>query len=443
MTDELDTIYQEAMLASGDGWLDKLDTSERGERKPSLRNAFLMLKFGLDARTWLARNEFTADVVTIAAPPWDAPRGPWTDQDDLRARLRLGAMYGVDFRTETVAGAVQLVADGNTYHPVREYLSGLKWDNRLRLTSWLRDYLGAATHLDPESERYLGAVGMMWMIGAVARIYEPGCKFDTVLILEGGQGKGKSTALNVLAGEWFTDTPFSLGDKDAYQSLRGKWIVELAELDAFNKAESTRAKAFFSSRSDNFRPSYGRRNVDVPRQCVFAGTTNQNEYLRDASGNRRYWPVLTLKPDIDALARDRDQLWAEAVMLYRERVPWWPSAEARELFDRMQALREIGDPWEAIIDAWLAEPDVGLQAAEGGITTTQVLRDCLRVEIGRMDERAMQMRVAKALTRIGLVREQARTRSARAASRHVYRIPQPDDAERVQRENAGGSRDEF
>src|SRR5690606_6798161 len=119
------------------------------------------------------------------------------------------------------------------------------------------------------------------------------------LILEGAQGAGKSTALSVLGGEWFMDSPFSLGDKDAYQTIRGKWIVELGELDRFNKAESTKAKQFFSAYIDTCRESYGRRTIDVPRQCVFAGTTNQDEYLKDTTGNRRYWPVLCQAVDID------------------------------------------------------------------------------------------------------------------------------------------------
>lgn len=434
--------YAAAQL-EGDAWQHSLDRTDQGAIKPTLKNCFLMLKFGLNGLGFLAFNEFLGEVVMTSEPPWGGEPGPWTDTDDLRARLRLGSLFAVDYRTEIIAAAVQLVADERRVHPVRDYLRGLEWDGTSRVFTWLEKYLGAATFLDPESQRYLGAVGSMWLIGAVARVMRPGCKMDTVLILEGMQGKGKSSALRVLAGEWFSDTPFALGDKDSFQSLRGKWIVELAELDALNKAEATRAKAFFSSAVDNFRPSYGRRTLDHPRQAVFAGTTNADEYLRDSSGNRRYWPVLCTHIDIDALTQDRDQLWAETVALYDEGVEWWPRAEFREAFDRQQQLREISDPWEAIIARWLAEPDVALLARGGGIATGDVLSDCLKVEAARLDERAMQMRVARCLRSCGLIRVQVRSRAGRAARRHVYRYP---DEEPPQDEESGSgsvSHDDF
>lgn len=152
------------------------------------------------------------------------------------------------------------------------------------------------------------------------------------------------------------DTPFTLGDKDAFQAIRGKWIVELGELDSFNKAESTKAKQFFSASIDTYRESYGRRTSDVPRQCVFAGTTNQDEYLKDATGNRRYWPVACVKVDLEALRRVRDQLWAEAMFCYQAGDIWWVTREEEELFTAEQEERFVVDEWEGPILDWLEAP---------------------------------------------------------------------------------------
>jgi predicted P-loop ATPase len=194
------------------------------------------------------------------------------------------------------------------------------------------------------------------MMSAVARIMHHGAKADHMLIVEGPQGAKKSTALKLLAGgEWFTDELAEIGSKDAAQQMRGIWIIEIAELDAISRAEVSRIKAFLTRTTDRYRPPYERYIVTVPRQCIFAGSVNPETYLRDETGNRRFWPVRCGSIDLDALTRDRDQIWAEAVTRYREGAIWWlddlqlvASAKAE------QDQRYQTDAWDARIDRWLS-----------------------------------------------------------------------------------------
>ena len=178
---------------------------------------------------------------------------------------------------------------------MKAYLQGLLWDGVERLDRWLSTYLGA------EDTDYSRAVGSRWLISAVARIFQPGAKADCCLILEGPQGIRKSTALRTIAGEYFTDELADLGSKDAAMQTRGVWIIELSELDNLSHAEVARIKAFMSRTTDRFRPPYGMRLVESPRQCVFAGTVNHGTYLRDETGGRRFWPVVCGRIDVEGL----------------------------------------------------------------------------------------------------------------------------------------------
>jgi hypothetical protein len=232
------------------------------------------------------------------------------------------------------------------FHPVREYFAASSGTSTPRLATWLATYCGAS-----ENE-YTQLAGVKFLDRRRGARDAPGCKMDNVLILEGEQGRWKSTALATLAGEWFGDTPFAIGDKDSYLQMRGNLIYELAELDGFSRAESSRAKAFFSSRYDTFVPKYVAWAIKVPRQLVFAGTVNHGTYLRDTTGNRRYWPVKIERADIDELARDRDQLWAEAVHRFNEGERWWVEESERELFSLEQELRYVGDAYEDLIREW-------------------------------------------------------------------------------------------
>lgn len=392
------------------GWRDHFRRTQQGGLVAHMCNVSLIL--GNDER-WkgaLGFNSFSSKTMALRTPPFGGQPGEWADLDDMLATEWLAQQYGLLVKSTAVLEAVSVTASKNTFHPVRDYLNGLTWDHVSRLESWL--YLIMGVPLTPYSMK----VAKRWMIGAVARVMKPGCKVDNVLILEGMQGEGKSTALNILGGEWFMDTPFTLGDKEAFQMIRGKWIIELGELDAFNKADSTKAKQFFSASTDTFRESYGRRTADVARQCVFAGTTNQEEYLKDTTGNRRYWPVMCNKVELEALREIRDQLWAEAVFCYQTGERWWVGKEETQAFADEQDARYTVDAWEHQILPFL-EDYVGET-----LTSADILTDALKLDLGHWGK-PEQMRVGSIMHRLGWRRERLKASGKSTVRPWGYKRP--------------------
>lgn len=371
------------------GWKDQLARSESGALIAHMQNVELIL--GNDER-WagvIGYSVFSSKIIKLRVAPYGGGAGDWADIDDMRVMKWLAQQYNLRVKVSHVVEAVSVVAHDHAFHPVCEYLERLVWDRVPRLDSWLTDVLGV------KASDYSAKVGKRWLISAVARVMRPGCKADSVMILEGMQGEGKSTAMGVLGGEWFMDTPFALGDKDSFQAIRGKWIVELGELDSFNKAESTKAKQFFSASTDTYRESYGRRTNDVPRQCVFVGTTNQEEYLKDATGNRRYWPVFCNKVELDKLREIRDQLWAEAVFCFNAGDIWWVTKDESWMFVEAQDERFVVDEWEGLILNWLEESQIGETA-----TGNEILTQALKLDFGHWGK-PEQMRVGAIMHRLG------------------------------------------
>jgi putative DNA primase/helicase len=331
------------------------DLFKRGDRYVGdERNVALALRRAPELRELVRLNRFNQAVEFTRSPPWRAtvPGDPWTDDDDVALQIWLQEM-GVEVHSRaTIVATVSLDAKRRPHHPVLGYLSQHRWDGTPRLDTWLNYYLGAVGSPD-----YLRPVGRAWMISAIARVREPGCQADHVLVLEGPQGAGKSRAARTLAvrTEWFCGDLPDLGNKDALLQLNGKWIIELGELAAIRRAEMERVKSFISQPSDVYRPPYARRAQTIPRQCVFIGTTNEIEYLRDRTGNRRFWPVKVGSVKLDELSRDLNQLWAEAHEAQIIGEPWHLTGEAQALAEAQQAERVQHTELEALVADYLEQ----------------------------------------------------------------------------------------
>ena len=364
------TLYFEAAkhgwTRPGD-WYLRCKTTKDGTTISNLANAVLGLRedpawqgvFSFDEmeRRALLRKPFLRHDGT------EAVKGPFprpTADEDVSAVQEWLQIAGLARLTKDAAHqAVDMVATECASHPLRSYLESLVWDGVNRISEcdepWLAKYCGA------ESTPYVDGIGRMFLVAMVARIMQPGCKLDYMMILEGPQGIRKSTACAILAGIWFSDSlPDAITSKDASQHLRGKWLIEIAELQAMSKAESTALKAFMTRTTERYRPSYGRKDVHEPRQCLFIGTTNKDVYLRDETGGRRFWPVKVGvtrdQIDTDGLTRDRDQLLAEAVHRLQAGETWWPDSDFEaEHIKPQQEARFVADPWEDPIREYLTD----------------------------------------------------------------------------------------
>lgn len=334
----------------------------------------------------------------MRAPEEDDYPRLWTHSDDLLTREWLEM---TDFRRvsmEIVSNAVGAVARENAYHPVLRYLDGLRHDGVPRIEGgstsggdtvepWLTRYLGA------EDNRYTRAVGKVLLLSMIARVRKPGCKVDTVPILEGPQGAGKSSACRILGGAWFSDALPDIRSKDAEAHLAGRWLIELTELEALGKADAAVLKSFLTRQVGRFRPPYERHEIEQPRQTVFVGSTNEGAYLKDPTGGRRFLPVRVGEIDLLALEDDRDQLLAEADALYQAGHAWhMTDPETLRLAAEEQAERYESDPWHEAVARYLRTRDQ--------VTVGEIMREALEIETPRLDRRG-QNRVRAILLTLG------------------------------------------
>jgi putative DNA primase/helicase len=406
-----------------DGWASRLAISTT-TKKPivSLGNLYLIFENDQNWRGVLAMNERTQKIEFRRRPPPDihAEVGDvLTDEHETQTTVWLQAAWGIPVKSATIIHTAMVgSAILNAFDPVREWLDSLPaWDSVDRLDHWLSDVTGCDNNI------YTAAVGRVTLIGAVARVYDPGCKFDTVMILQGPQGSFKSTMLSELVGrdEWFTDHISDIGGKDAALQLCGPWLLEFAELDAITaKRESERVKAWITQRRDRYRPPYGRAVVDVPRRVFFCGTSNLDQFLRDETGGRRFLPVQIKEIDLDALREMREHLWSEAVARYRKGESWWMKGEDLAAAKNAQEDCLISDPWEEKIRIWLNTP--GPSGKPNLVTANEVLDDCLKVDISRQEKRE-QDRVGRILGKLGWKRKVSRINSDSGDPRRCWTRP--------------------
>lgn len=321
-----------------DAWLAELGVNRKtGEADSTITNAALILRNDPRLRGAFAINQFSMRPVVRRDLPWRRAKDGdlWEDADDANLLLYMEQTWRLVGENK-IRNAWTVVANENAYHPVREYLDGLCWDGTERLDTLLVRYMGA------EDTPYTRAVTRKWMTAAVKRMYQPGCKFDAMLVLVGAQGIGKSRLAAILSRGWFTDSLTCMDGKEAYEAIRGSWIIEVAELAAARRSEQEAQKKFISSQVDTYRPAYGRNVVSLPRQCVFYGSTNDMEPLKDDTGARRYWPVLCAGVNHGqhiGLEEEVDQLWAEAVVRYRAGETLW--LDDRAVAEEAQATQEM------------------------------------------------------------------------------------------------------
>jgi predicted P-loop ATPase len=319
---------------------------EKGRPEQDIANAITVLTHDPAFRGVFSYNTLAQQRLINKPVPGEKggifPR-PLEDHDYTSVQVYLNYAGFPTIAKNVVVDAVCKVCRDNSFDPLLEYLCGLKWDGVERLPTMLSTYFSA------QQSEYVSEVGLRWMISGAARGLKPGCKADYMLVLEGSQGLKKSTALATLAGEsWFSDCIPEMFTKDAQMHLRGHWIIEVAELESMVRRPE-KAKAFLTTQIERYRPTYGRENVVEPRRCIFAGTTNRADWQPDETGGRRFWPVKVGKIDLVGIARDRDQLWAEAVARFQRGEKWHMEGEVEQIALQEASARRPEDPWRSDI----------------------------------------------------------------------------------------------
>lgn len=365
--------------------------NDKGAPLPNLTNAVRVLQkdptWGVDR---LYYDEFLDKIFLV-----NSPTRAWTDEDDYKTAVYMQEVAGIGNMTDvTVGKAVRLVAKQRVRHIVREWLRSLTWDHVDRIALAFEDFWGATS----QPSAYVRAASSNCFIGMVARIMAPGCKLDTMPVFEGKQGIKKSSALEVLGGPWYAVVNEVVSSKDFLQCLRGKWLLEISELQSFSRSDVSHVKSIMSTRSDNYRPSYGRCNVEFPRQCVFAGTTNSDDWGTDETGLRRFWPITCGEINLDLLSAARDQLFAEALHAYQAHQSWW---DMPEQVVTEQAERQNHDDWTMLI---INFAEVSVLRGADSVTVSDIAAGALKLTSAQLDKSA-QMRIGRVLRLAGWARK--------------------------------------
>jgi predicted P-loop ATPase len=349
--------------------------NQRGEPFNTVYNT--VTAFNVVMPESLALNVWTEDIIFIKPAPWHAPDEIvhyWDDAESARLKYYLGRERHFEPKSQNIEEALVTVGRQHKFHPIKRELESYVWDGTPRLKDWLVNYLGV------EDIAYTRSVGLKVLVAAIKRLYEPGCKFDYIMVLEGVQGIGKSRAISILGGEYYGDIDINLHSKDTIEIMRRLWIIEAAEMETHRRNETQAMKAFLSRNVDMFRVPYAKRSKAFPRQSIFIGTINPEKdddigWLKDTTGNRRYWPIRCGRIDIDKLRIVRNQLWAEALVFYKKGTPiHFEDIEIERQATLEQDKRMGSDPWYERIVEWLY---TGMGREKDMVTASQIYCDCL------------------------------------------------------------------
>ena len=338
-------------------WVTKLEVNKKGLYTPTIDNIVLILDNDKNLKNKIALNEFSHQIVVKKNLPWKEVENKkygdnWCDSDDSNLRHYIEKVYKIKSQ-QSVYDGICVVASKNAFHPIKDYLNSLVWDRKYRVGKIFTNYLGA------QNNKYTKAVERKILVAAVSRIFNPGIKFDNMVVFVGKQGIGKSHLIDLLGKDWYSDSINTVVGKEAYEQLQEAWIIEMAELSATKKAEIESVKHFISKREDVYRVAYGRRVEKFKRQCVFFATTNEDEFLKDKTGNRRYWPVRVNVENIkksvfkDLTDYEIDNIWAEAVELYKNGESLILSAEENKEALKCQNYHVEVSPKEGMIKEYL------------------------------------------------------------------------------------------
>lgn len=338
-------------------WVKELTYTEQGKLRSTISNFLLIIENEPLLKGKIAYNEFSNRAVVVGQLPWRKKenKSDWNDTDDSGLREFIEKYYAIS-STAKCADALALSFEKHSFHPIKDYIDNLMWDGEERIDKLFIDYLGA------EDNNYVRTVTRKILVAAVARAFNPGCKFDNMPVLSGPQGIGKSTIIKKLGQEWYSDSLTTVSGKEAYEQLQGVWILEMGEMMATKKADIEATKHFLSKTEDIYRVAYGRRTSRFPRQCVFIGTTNDREFLRDKTGNRRFWPI-----DVGMQERNKsvfndlnkyeiDQIWAEAYELYKNNEPLYLNSEEEKEAAKQQDSHSEESAKAGLIDEYLNKP---------------------------------------------------------------------------------------